>query len=43
MAWVRSLDAANVIQDYRHRAEVLRDDVRWPSASSTPASPPRTC
>ena len=27
MAWVRSLDAANVIQDYRHRAEVLRDDV----------------
>jgi glutamyl-tRNA reductase len=27
MAWVRSLDAANVIQDYRQRAEVLRDEV----------------
>ncbi|MBV5275636.1 MAG: glutamyl-tRNA reductase [Lamprocystis purpurea] len=27
MAWMRSLDAANVIQDYRQRAEVLRDEV----------------
>ena len=27
MAWLRSLDAAGLIQDYRHRAEELRDDV----------------
>ncbi|WP_295588374.1 glutamyl-tRNA reductase [uncultured Lamprocystis sp.] len=27
MAWMRSLDAANVIQDYRQRAELLRDEV----------------
>jgi glutamyl-tRNA reductase len=27
MAWLRSLDAAGVIQDYRQRAEELRDDV----------------
>ncbi|NCA70940.1 MAG: glutamyl-tRNA reductase [Sphingobacteriia bacterium] len=27
MAWLRSLDAAGLIQDYRKRAEALRDDV----------------
>ena len=27
MAWLRSLDAAGLIQDYRQRAEQLRDDV----------------
>jgi glutamyl-tRNA reductase len=27
MAWIRSLDAASLIQDYRQRAEMLRDDV----------------
>lgn len=27
MAWVRSLDAAGLIQDYRQRAEELRDEV----------------
>jgi glutamyl-tRNA reductase len=27
MAWVRSLDAAGLIQDYRQRAEQLRDEV----------------
>jgi glutamyl-tRNA reductase len=27
MAWLRSLDAAGLIQDYRQRAEELRDDV----------------
>lgn len=27
MAWLRSLDAAGLIQDYRHRAERLRDEV----------------
>jgi glutamyl-tRNA reductase len=27
LAWVRSLDAVNLIQDYRRRAESLRDDV----------------
>ncbi|NKN32180.1 glutamyl-tRNA reductase [Marichromatium bheemlicum] len=27
LAWLRSLDAAGLIQDYRHRGEVLRDEV----------------